>query len=173
VLANDPSFTAWGWAVLDKDSRVLDAGCIKTKPRAKKLRIREGDDTVRRANEVVDTLLSIIKTYRVSYIVSELPHGSQNASSAKMIGIVIGIIKSMSLVLRIPVEWYSEEDAKKCVLNKSSATKQEMYLAMRSQYKAPWTEFKYKNEAIADALSIHYTASKQSSVLQIFKTQQP
>ena len=50
ILTNDPSMTAWGWAVLSGSGKVYKTGCIKTSPEQKKRRIRKGDDTVRRAS---------------------------------------------------------------------------------------------------------------------------
>jgi len=173
ILTNDPSITAWGWAVVDTSSTVLAAGCIKTTPEYKKRRIRKGDDTVRRVSEINQTLLRVIKHYKVSYLLTELPHGSQNASAAVMIGIVTGIVQTLSDTLEIGVEWYAEMDAKKCVLGKNSATKQEMITAVDKLYDVPWKETKYKDEAIADALAIYHTALKQSNVLQLFKTMKP
>jgi len=172
VLTNDPSITAWGWAVVDTANTILAAGCIKTAPEYKKRRIRKGDDTVRRVSEINQTLLRVIKHYKVSYLLTELPHGSQNASAAVMIGIVTGIVQTLSDALEIGVEWFAEQDAKKCVLGKNSASKQEMITAIDKLYRVKWKGVKYQDEAIADALAIHYTALKQSNVLQLFRTMQ-
>lgn len=169
ILTNDPSITAWGWAVLSLNGAVLEAGCIKTTPSHKKLRIRKGDDRTRRISEINQVLLELIEKYNIRYILSEQPHGSQNASAAVMIGICLGIIQTLSDALKIGVEWYGEEDAKKCVLHKKSATKAEMISAINKLYKVPWTGVKYKDEAVADALAIHYVATKQSSTLKLFK----
>ena len=170
ILTNDPSITAWGYAVLDAQSNVLTAGCIKTEPQYKKRRIRKGDDTVRRVSEINQRLLKVIRHYKVSYILTELPHGSQNASAAVMIGIVTGVVQTLSDALELGVEWYSEMDAKKCLLGKNSATKREVLNAIVEKYDAPWKGVKYKDEAVADALAVHHVAVKQSNVLQLFKT---
>ena len=170
ILTNDPSITAWGYAVVTKAGRVLTIGCTKTKTEGKKRRIRKGDETVRRISEINNVLLGIIKAYDVKYILSELPHGSQNASAAVMIGVVAGIIQTMSDCLGIGVEWYSEGDSKKCALGKQAATKDEMVVRMKKQYPdAAWTGVKYFDEACADALAIHYVASKQSSTLKLMR----
>ena len=168
VLSNDPSFRGWGWVIMQGD-RVLDAGCIKTEAKDKKLRIRKGDDDVRRAHEIVDILLSAIETYRVSFIVTELPHGSQVAAGAKVIGVVIGMLVATSKTLNIPVEWYGEGDAKKALLGKTSATKQEVINAITEKYNVPWSGVKYKDEAIADAMAIYHVASEISPMVQFFK----
>lgn len=169
VLTNDPSLTAWGWAVLNHQGRVLQAGCIKTAPEQKKRRIRKGDDNMRRISEINHTLKKIIEGYRVNYIVAELPHGSQNASAARMIGMVAGICQTISDWTDIAIDWYSEADAKKAVLGKISSTKQEMIDAVHELYPGWGTGVKYKDEAIADALAIHYVAMQQSAILKFWK----
>ncbi len=169
ILTNDPSITAWGWAVLDWSGKILKVGCIKTEGSQKKQRIRKGDDTTRRINEINRVLLRMIKHYNVTYILSELTHGSQNAGAAKAIGMVTAIIQTLSDALGIGVEWYSENDAKKCLFGKKSITKQEMINKITELYEVPWTGVKYKDEGIADALAIHYAAMEMSNALQLLK----
>ena len=169
ILANDPSICAWGYAVLNANGKILATGCIKTGSQAKKRRIRKGDDSIRRIVEINQTLIKVIKKYKVSYLLSELPHGSQSASAAVMIGTVTGIMQTMADCFEIGVEWYSEADTKRCTLGRISATKGEMIEVMASLMDVPWTGIKYKDEAVADALAVYYTASKQSHTLKMFK----
>jgi len=170
ILTNDPSFTAWGWAVLTRSGIVVDCGCIKTVPEQKKRRIRKSDDTERRISEIVHTLLSLIKKYNVVYILSEAPHGSQNASAAVMIGACVGIVQSIADVLDIGVEFYSEGDSKKNTLGKLSATKNEMVQAIQKVYTTvKWSGIKYVDEAVADALAVHYVASRFSSTMKMMR----
>ena len=170
VLANDPSICAWGWAVLNGKGEILETGCIKTAGGGKKMRIRKGDDTIRRISEIGERLKQVIEKWNVSYLISELPHGSQNASAAVMQGSVSGIAQTISVFTGIGIEWYSEGDSKKCLLGKISAEKVETINAISKIYGDTWgTKTKYINEAVADALSIHYVASKQSSILKMFK----
>jgi len=45
ILAFDPSLTAWGWALIQLDKkviRVVRVGCIRTSPGHKKKKIRKG-----------------------------------------------------------------------------------------------------------------------------------
>lgn len=169
ILTNDPSMTAWGWGILSFDGRIVELGCVKTKTEGKKRRIRKGDETTARISEINKILLELIHKYNVTYILSELPHGSQNAAAAVMIGAVAGMAQTIADTLEIGIEWYSEGDSKKCLLGKISATKQETIDAIDELYDVPWTNTKYKDEAIADALSIHYCATKQSSTLKFLK----
>jgi len=166
ILTNDPSITAWGYAVMTARGDVLDVGCIKTESQNKVRRIRKGDDTARRICEINQQLLSVIHTYRVNYLLSELPHGSQSASAAVMIGIVTGIAQTLSDSLKIPIEWYSEGDAKKYLLGRISATKDEIRNEINKLYTVPWTRVKYKDEAIADAIAIYNAAVIESSLIK-------
>lgn len=167
ILTNDPSFTGWGWAVISPNGRIRASGCIRTSPEQKKRRIRTSDDRYRRTVEIVQQLQVIIKKYDVNFLLSEAPHGSQNASAAVMIGIVTGITTTISECMGIPIEYYSEQDAKKAVLDKKAATKDDMIKAIDKLYDVYWTKFKYVDEAVADALAIHYVATKQSQILKM------
>jgi len=168
ILTNDPSFTAWGYAVLD-DGEIIKTGCIKTAPEQKKRRIRASDDRTRRASDIVQELLKLIDEYDVDFMVSEAPHGSQNAQAAIMIGMVAGITTAIAECKNIPIEYYSEQDSKKAVLGKRAATKEDMIEAIDKLYDVDWTKVKYIDEAVADALAIHYVATKQSQMLKMLK----
>lgn len=168
IMTHDPSMTAWGWAVV-RSGKILATGCIKTEPNPAKLRIRKGDDTIRRAQEIIRQLLNVTEEYGVTYYLSELPHGSQNASAARMIGLVIGLVQGIADCLQIGVEWYSEADAKKALLNKKSATKGETVTAITGKYDWRPTGIKYKDEAVADALAVYHVATLQSPVASFFR----
>ncbi len=165
ILTNDPSITAWGWAVIH-NGKVKAAGCISTSSEQKARRIRKGDDTVRRVSEINQALLAIIRKWDVNYIVSELPHGSQSASAAVMIGICTGIMQTIADSMNMGIEWYSEADAKKAVAGKRSVSKTEMIETVKSMYDILWDRAKFRNEAIADAMAVYHVAKMQSSVIR-------
>lgn len=166
ILTNDPSITAWGWAVI-RDNKVLAAGCIQTSSQQKARRIRKGDDTVRRVSEINTELLQIIHKYSVNYLLSELPHGSQSASAAVMIGICTGVMQTISDALGIGIEWYSEADAKKAISGSRSVSKQAMIEAVKKKYDVSWVSAKFRNEAIADAVAVYHCARQQSPILKV------
>jgi len=181
ILAMDPSMTGFGWVVMKIDGTILACGCIKTVSENTVRRIRKGDDDVRRIADINHILLKRIKYHKVNYLVTELPHGSQNSAGAKMIGVTQGILQTMSQTLDIPIEWYSEGDSKKALLGKISATKVETIDAVNDLYDvpisgkakkgAPWSGKKYIDEAVADSISIFHVALEQSSFLQYYKKQ--
>lgn len=170
VLACDPSMTAFGWVVVDFQRNILESGCIKTASEHKKLRIRKGDDTIRRITEMTEDLLNVIDNHHVSYIVSELPHGSQSAAAADMLGIVKGIVQTISVCRKIGIEWYSEGDSKKALFGngKKTVSKTDTIKAINKIYKVTWPGAKFRNEAVADALAVHHVACIQSPVLKLF-----
>lgn len=165
ILTCDPSFTAWGWAVLE-GHLVQASGVIVTKPEAKKRKIREGDDRSRRTREIVQQLSVVIEKYKVTFIVAEQPHGSQNAKAAIMMGVVVGILESFNVLQNIPLEWYSENDAKKALLGRLSATKEQVIDAINDLYKVYWTGYKYADEAVADALAVYFCAEQNSPTIK-------
>lgn len=168
ILCCDPSLTAFGWAVVRND-KVLTSGCIKTSPRHKKLHIRKGDDDCDRIDNIAKALLTVIRTYNITYIVAEQPHGSQSSNAMKMVGIVLGILVAISNALDIGLEWYNESDSKLNALNKTEATKSEMVDVMKSLYSNWYREergTKAINEAVADALAIHYLAKWKSPTIK-------
>jgi len=172
VLALDPSLTAFGYAIID-GYNVLESGCIKTKPSNKVLKIRKGDDQIRRIAEILNVFYTLFEQYPIKYIVSEQPHGSQSASAATSLGMMLGIVQTISVFTGICVEWYTELESKRCILYKNEATKSEMIEAIRKKpYKNWYRGVKGKkaiNEAVADAIAVHYVASKNSFVLKTFQ----
>ena len=167
ILACDPGFTAWGWAVLSPAGYIYETGCIKTAHENKKTRIRKSDDRTRRTSEIVHELLRLIKKHDIKLMVIEAMHGSQNAQAAVTIGIAAGIVQTLSDVLDIPVEYYSEQDSKRCALGKKAATKEDIINRMNEIFDVDWTEIKYVDEAVADSLSVFYCAQQNSQMLKM------
>lgn len=169
ILTNDPSVTAWGYAVVTIHGKILESGCIKTEPDNKKKNLRKSDDRIRRVSEINKTLLEVIKEHNIGFLLSESPHGSQSAVAALMIGMVAGMGQTLSDALGIPMEWYAEGEVKKFILNKRSAIKSEMIEAV--QKKLDWrpTGTRYKDEAVADALGVYLTAMHESEALQLMR----
>jgi Holliday junction resolvasome RuvABC endonuclease subunit len=166
VIAMDPSFSAWGWVVFKNHTRI-DSGCIKTESLAKKLKIRQGDDRMRRIGELYHELLKPIAKYNVEFIVAELPHGSQNAKAAISMGAVAGIIMAFDKLFNIPVEWYTENDAKKALVGRNSASKAEVIAAIEELFEDKIIGPKYVREAVADAMAIYNVAQLNSPTLKI------
>lgn len=168
ILSLDPSLTATGWAVLQNDV-VLSVGCIKTETSGKRSRVRKSDDRMRRVSEINKVLCEVIHTNHIQYIVSELPHGSQSAVAAIALGLICGTIQGIADSLDIGLEWFSEGDSKRGLLGKASATKCETIQAVSKYYTVPWTNVGYRDEAVADAISVYHVAKQQSPTIKFLK----
>jgi Holliday junction resolvasome RuvABC endonuclease subunit len=169
ILACDPSLTAWGWVIVGQDIRIIDGGCIKTAPSSRKLRIRKGDDRCRRITKINHALLELIDRYNVGVILSEQPHGSQNAATAVMIGICLGIVQTIADTNDLVFEWYLEGDCKECLLGKRSAKKEETVRAIQKLYPyTPFVDIKYIDEAVADAMCVFHFGKVNSNIFRFF-----
>jgi Holliday junction resolvasome RuvABC endonuclease subunit len=146
--------------------QVMDSGCVKTEPSDKKMRIRKSDDRMRRISEINQKLKQVIETHGVSYIVSELPHGSQNAQAAMALGMVSGVVQTIADFTDMGIEWFSEGDSKKATLFKISSTKQDMIDAIDKIFDVRWSGKKYIDEAVADSLSVYNCAMKTSPFIK-------
>jgi len=176
VLTNDPSMTAWGWAVVslsEDQTIVLKTGCIKTESEYKKRRIRKSDDRVRRLGLLTHELDTIIRDFGVEWLLTETPHGSQSASAALMIGAVLGVIATLATCHRLPIEWYSENDAKKHLAGTGTLSKANTIKLISEEYGRDWiTHTKYIDEAVADALAVFHVGRMTSPALT-FAANQP
>jgi len=167
ILSFDPSMTGWGYSVIDDKGLVLAGGIVKTEPSPKVMRIRKADDKVRRIEEINAVLIPLIAEHSIKLIISELPHGSQSASAAIMLGIVAGIAQTIADCFRIPIEWYSEGDVKSFLFHRQSVTKTEMREYMLKKHpEAPWTGIGYRDEAVADSLGIYAVAYSKSNFIK-------
>jgi Holliday junction resolvasome RuvABC endonuclease subunit len=169
ILTNDPSMTAWGWAVVTQYGKVIEAGAIKTAPSPQKLHIRKGDDRIRRIKEINEQLLDIIETHNVKFIISEQPHGSQSAVAAIMIGMTAGIVQTIGDCREIAVEWFSEAEAKKSISGRRSVGKDEMVDLISKKYDVIWRGVKWHDQAVADAMAVYHAASQQSELLKLLR----
>lgn len=176
ILTNDPSVTAWGWAVIEMNPagnprkiQVVEVGCISTQPQHKKLRLRVSDDDTRRYGEIVYGLKTVIDRHHVQFITSEAPHGSQSSKAAKAFGAVAALLQTVSILTGIPVEWYSEGDAKKFLSGgRANLTKKETIKLVSDYYTVPWAGIGYRDEAVADALAVFHVALGTSPALRMF-----
>lgn len=166
ILVCDPSLREFG-AVVVCGMNVIYGVCLKTEKTEKKHKIRVADDRVRRIEELASELTEIIEMYEIQYIISELPHGSQDAVAATSLGLVTGMLQGIASALDIGIEWYSERDSKICTCGKIAVEKPEMKERIAQIFEVNWTGIKYKDYAVADALSVYNTALKKSKFLKL------
>lgn len=172
ILSNDPSMTAWGYSVI-RNGCIMDSGCIVTEPTEKVKRIRKSDDDARRVSEIVQRLLHIIQVYGVNYMVAESPGGSKSYSAAKSFAQVISISQTLSDCLKIPLEFFSEAEAKKAVFGpgkKRTVSKLDMMREIDKLFlNVGWSGKKYIDEAVADSLAVYVAAKQLSNTLKFIQ----
>jgi Holliday junction resolvasome RuvABC endonuclease subunit len=100
-------------------------------------------------------------------IVSEQPHGSQNARAMLMVGICLAVVESVSILKNIPLEWYMQSETKKHLLGRANASKDAMVEAIKKEYKLEWRDVKYIDEAVADSLAVYHLAKEQCEMIKL------
>ena len=87
--------------------------------------------------------------------------------AAAALGMCAGAVQAIADTMDIGLEWYSEGDSKMALLNKRSATKGETIVAV--QKVLPWipSGIGFRDEAVADALSVFICARKNSSTIKL------
>lgn len=169
VLALDPSFSATGWAVVDKDEhKILKSGVFKIeqipfKPRhLTTMKIYQQNFYFSELENLFNANPYIKEVY------CEYPHGGQNHRAAHSFAVVTSIIIALCRSRDIKLEFCLESQAKVCLLGKAKGvTKDETRAAILAIYaKNGYIEdkAKFRAEAIADAMSV-YTYFKQNKGL--------
>jgi len=166
ILALDIAFANLGWVVFDKGEPVA-WGVISTEP-TKKKNVMVSDDYAGRCMDYSSQLITVIQRYKPKGIVGELPHGSQSASSAKLLGGAVGIVCAVATMHGMPCEWISEGDSKKASLGVRAAKKEMTMDWARSRYPdKQWPKTKGVFEHIADAL-MAYCGLKNGILIRTF-----
>jgi len=160
VLALDPSFTATGWVIMDKDEhRIIKSGVFAMpkmpfNPRhLTSLKIYQQNMYYSMLSDVLDANKYIKEIY------SEYPHGAKESKAANSFAVTTSTIIGLARSRNIPLEFCLESQSKICVLHHAKNTsKEEMRGAILAIYeKNGYIEdkAKYKAEAIADALAVY------------------
>ena len=170
ILALDVAFTHLGAAVLEYDQAHstgwghVNTTCLVTKPEAKKRRIYETDDKVRRVRILCTGLAALIKEGDPLLVSAELPSsGGKSASAHASMGIAISVVTCVTELFGVPLRSYSWDDIKLKVANKKTASKKEIQDAIvgarpdlgvqyKSTNKKSKTGYPCNFEHIADAI---------------------
>lgn len=170
IIGFDPSLTNWGIAkaILNLETlevKITDISLISTK-KEKKRGIRVSSDRLRRGQELAYGVGQAIQNTKI--IFSEVPTGSQSASSAFGLGIATGLLSAIPfpIIQILPVE------TKLIATGKKTATKAEMIeWAMKLYPDLPWFHFRnkpsLKNEHIADAIAVIHAGLKTDQFKQL------
>jgi len=121
----DPGFSNLGFAVVEltaDEESLLELGVITTKKSAKKKRLFEADDSVRRMREINSVLARLFWEPRATIICSERQSwGFPNTNTHRTLGFAWGSIVAMSG--DIPLIQVPPDDLKAAVTGDNSASK--------------------------------------------------
>lgn len=192
ILALDMAFRNTGVLVIDK-GKVVGHGLIKTE-KSKNKQLRVSDDRFDCATQIGDGLREYIKKYKARGVIAEVPSGTKSASVGVGFGIAIGVLATVCAEFKLPFENVTQEQVKKAVCGKKSASKLEIMGTVAKAHGAEYAEkqIPIKNgknngktavrrsytfygetysaeqfEHIADAWGV-YEASKNSNVVRMF-----
>jgi len=143
LLCLDVAFSHLGWSVFERGIP-LDGGVIEAQVDGKKKRL-VSDERADRCASMVNQILDIIDKNNIRGtpirgVIGELPSGSQNAAAANQLGIASGMVVTLCLLKDLPAEWVSQNDVKRAVTGKLSATKEEIMNKVAVWYKWPMEE---------------------------------
>jgi Holliday junction resolvasome RuvABC endonuclease subunit len=127
ILALDVGFTHTGMAVLtfeNPDWVISHTACAVTSPEAKKRRIYETDDKIRRVKIICNALSAEIEEWSPELIAAEMPSsGGKSARAHASMGISIAVVTCISELTQVPLRSYTWDDIKIKVTGSKTAGK--------------------------------------------------
>jgi Holliday junction resolvasome RuvABC endonuclease subunit len=158
VLGIDGGFASLGLSVVDLQpdhERLLDVWVVRTEKSAKKLGVRSGDDSIRRARELAHHVGLAITSHQPGAIALESPSWPRNAGVAAKMGMAFGVIAGLAEKHRLPLVMASPMDVKLAVARSKTATKEDVIAAIERRYPSvTWPSQKTLWEHAADAIGV-------------------
>lgn len=124
ILGIDPGLANTGWAVLKGEDKVVDSGCLVTKP---------NEDSSKRLVFIYNELEKIIKKYKVEVVSIESLFFAKNAKSALPVAEAIGVIKVCGLKNNCRVVEYTPLQIKIALVGYGRAEKEQVEVMVRNQ----------------------------------------
>ena len=130
ILAIDPGFSNFGYAIIDPTLEVVKIGLLKTE-KSKTKGTRVSSDDAYRIQKLSYELAEVIDNNYIKVAVGEAPiGGGQSAISLKHMSYATSIANSVFSLMHIPIEWTTPQEVKKTALGKANATKEEMMVSV-------------------------------------------
>lgn len=170
VLGLDGSLTAYGWGLvalvaLEEAPRVIEAGCVLTKPNGKSRHRYQADADGERVDEIARGILAAIDRAlaltRSLVVVIEAPAGAQHAASAKALGLAYGVSRTVCVARDLTPITVQAHEVKKEIGGSMGASKDDVAAGVLRL--ARWTSeasTKPAREAEHDAVGIALTGAR-------------
>jgi Holliday junction resolvasome RuvABC endonuclease subunit len=169
VLGLDPSLTAYGWAIVDRDVKppnVIAAGCIRTEKDGRKQHMYQADQDAQRivllAHGIGSALQQAMKLPQALTqpvrVVCEAPAGAQHATAAKALGQSLGVTLGVLVTRGVGVRFVQAHEVKRSLGGAKDASKDAVAAGVlaRAQW-ASTASTKPAREAEADAAAVALT----------------
>lgn len=170
VLGIDGGFASLGLSVVDlqpDQERLLDVWVVRTEKSAKKLGVRSGDDTARRARELAHHVELAITSRQPGALALEAPSWPRNAGVAAKIGVAFGVVFALAEKHHLPLVMASPQDVKLAVVGSKTATKDDVIAAVERRFPdVTWPSTRSLWEHAADAVGV-VVACLDSDVLRM------
>lgn len=167
VVGLDGSLTAFGWGLLalEEAPRVIEAGCVLTKPNGKSRHRYQADADGERVDEIARGILAAIDRAlaltRSLVVVIEAPAGAQHAASAKALGLAYGVSRTVCVARDLTPITVQAHEVKKEIGGSMGASKDDVAAGVLRL--ARWTSeasTKPAREAEHDAVGIALTGAR-------------
>jgi Holliday junction resolvasome RuvABC endonuclease subunit len=115
TLNLDPGFAWLGWSVteLGEDDTIAEMGLIRTNKSAKKTAVSSADDDFRRARDISEELLKIVRQYEVKVLCFEAASPVRSSSASRKIGMVYGVLAMLAALTGLPAVAPSPQKVRK------------------------------------------------------------
>ena len=158
VIGIDGGFASMGLAVIDLTSdgeQLRRTWVVRTEKSARKLGVRSGDDSSRRARELAYEVDQAIVSYQTGAIAIESPSWPRNAGVAAKMGIAFGVVFGLAEKHRLPLVMASPQAVKQAVCGRKDASKDDVILAIERRFPAvEWPTQSTLREHAADAIAV-------------------
>lgn len=159
----DPSLTGFGYGVLSphKKPKLLEAGCIKTKPDPD-LSFQFSD--ICRIGTIISKVKELILTYNIGFVCFEIPIGSKSNRASVALALVEGSLLGLFLSLGVEFHPYPPSVVKEALTGDRCAEKCELLVIVEreiagfSGYVHGWSIDDIY--AASDAVSVYLTHRK-------------
>lgn len=181
VLTLDPGFEWTGYGVIRilRPPRIVTMGLLWTQKSKKKLRVRQADDSFRRAGELAEALHELIVKYDVKALCIESFSPPRHASVTGKMGHVYGALACLAMIHDLPVIASTPQEVRRSV-GASGHEKGEVRRVVRKRYKATslkaflrfekrWSKNASNHRHAWDAVAV-YESVRSSEVIRALRS---
>lgn len=149
ILGVDPGLAACGWAVLNKNQKVIACGCIKTE-KTEKLASRLG--------QIYSQIQKLGRQHKITKLAIESIFFAKNVKTAVVVAQAMGAIEAAAASLKIEVFEYTPLQIKIAITGYGRAEKKQVIKMLKQTVKnGPLIKNSHTADAVAAGLTHIFT----------------